>query len=202
MGPRYHFEWWKDGTQVSNWDYSLPYDKGNIWSWSPNPLQHGRYEARLTVNGELQNLTTIDVVEAAPVAIQNTEETAYVNTIQLNIRNGPGPDYASVTKVPQGTPIRVLERRSVGEDALWARIEFQGTSGWVNAKLLSATPVAPVNVDPSPPGPISKPVRPPSIQNIGETAYVNTILLNVRNGPGPDYASLTKVPQGTPHPRS
>jgi uncharacterized protein YraI len=198
VGTTYHFEWWKDGTRVSNWDYSLSYDNGNIWSWSPNPLQRGRYEARLTVNGELQNLTTIDVVEAAPVAVQNTEETAFVNTLQLNIRNGPGPDYASLTKVPQGTPIRVLERRSVGEDALWARIEVQGISCWVNMKLLSATPVAPPNIDPSLPGPISTPVSPPSTQNTGETAYVNTILLNVRNGPGPDYASVTKVPQGTP----
>jgi uncharacterized protein YraI len=90
-------------------------------------------------------------VEPVPTPVQNTEETAYVNTIQLNVRNGPGPDYASLTKVPQGTPIRVLERRAISDDAIWARIEFQGVSGWVNTKLLSATPVAPLTTDTTPP---------------------------------------------------
>lgn len=129
---------------------------------------------------------------------QNTGETAYVNTILLNVRDGPGPDYASLTRVPQGTPIRVLERRSVGDNAIWARIEFQGVSGWVNAKLLSTAPVAPSNADSSPPEAISQPISTLSIPNDGGTAYVNTILLNIRNGPGPEYASVAKAPQGTP----
>lgn len=65
-------------------------------------------------------------------------ETLYVNSqnTDLNVRQGPGTEYAIATRLPHGTPVTVQERLG-----LWLRIAIpdSGAEGWVLGRYLSAT---------------------------------------------------------------
>jgi Bacterial SH3 domain len=65
-------------------------------------------------------------------------ETLYVNSqkMDLNVRQGPGTEYAIVTRLPHGTPVFVQER-----EGFWLRIAVpdRGAEGWVLGRYLSAT---------------------------------------------------------------
>lgn len=76
-----------------------------------------------------------------PPTIEGKRATAYVNTILLNVRRGPGTDYDVFERIPQGTPVIVTDRRTNDQGAIWARIEWSGNSGWVNSTKLSDSPV-------------------------------------------------------------
>ena len=54
----------------------------------------------------------------------------------VNVREGPGTDYAVMDKLPQGTQAEVLETDAAG----WARIRVidSGLLGWVSAEFLGA----------------------------------------------------------------
>lgn len=73
-------------------------------------------------------------VSPAPAA-----DLLYVKSpkVDLNVRRGPGTEYAVLTQLPHGTPIFVQER--VG---LWLRIVApdRGIEGWVLQRYLSAEP--------------------------------------------------------------
>ena len=57
--------------------------------------------------------------------------------VDLNVRRGPGTEYAVLTQLPHGTPLFVQER--VG---LWLRVVApdRGIEGWVLQRYLSAEP--------------------------------------------------------------
>lgn len=61
------------------------------------------------------------------------QEYKYVNTETLNIRNGPGKDYAIVGKVNKGDKVK-----TVSESNSWTEIETEsGTKGFVSSKFIS-----------------------------------------------------------------
>jgi hypothetical protein len=68
-------------------------------------------------------------------------ETFYVNSenIPLNVRSGPGTEYAVLKRLPHGTQVAVLERWG-----LWARIALseEQTEGWVLQRYLVPEPPA------------------------------------------------------------
>jgi hypothetical protein len=57
--------------------------------------------------------------------------------MDLNVRQGPGTEYAIVTRLPHGTPVSVQER--IG---FWLRIAIpdRAAEGWVLSRYLSSTP--------------------------------------------------------------
>ena len=91
-----------------------------------------------------------------------------VDATSLNIRSGPGFNYARQGSLPDGALVEILETR--GD---WGRI----TQGWVNLDYLrptnQITEADPVSV-----------------------GYVNTPTLNVRSGPGTQYAICGQVTEG------
>lgn len=58
--------------------------------------------------------------------------TGIVNTTALNVRSGASTSYKSLGTISKGTKVTVLEQLTNG----WAKISFNGTTGYVNAKYL------------------------------------------------------------------
>lgn len=68
------------------------------------------------------------------------KENAYVNALELNLRDGPGPEYKVRTKLSQGDLIVRFETAQSSDGGSWVRVRADSFEGWVNEKLLSRTP--------------------------------------------------------------
>lgn len=110
-----------------------------------------------------------------------TGGTGVVNTGALNVREGPGVQYAVKAVVYQGYVVTLTGRNSSGS---WVTIDIgNGVTGWVNVTLLDTNVVIgnlPV---------VGAPAVTPA-------ATVATGALNVRSGPGVTYSVLTVVSYG------
>lgn len=73
-------------------------------------------------------------VAQAPVVAQDLRQ---VTAERVNLREGPGTDYAVMDRLVQGTQTEVLETDAAG----WARVRVlsSGLSGWVSAEFLAAS---------------------------------------------------------------
>jgi SH3-like domain-containing protein len=65
---------------------------------------------------------------------------AYVSARQLNLRSGPGSEYAVVTKLSRGDAVACLERSASTSGQVWIRVRNGSYDGWVNEKFLSQSP--------------------------------------------------------------
>jgi hypothetical protein len=79
-------------------------------------------------------------------------------TADLNLRNGPGTQYATLIRIPRGRTVQIL---GCTPNFVWCRTRFVGRIGWVSAAYLSPRPGAGA----FPPGipiplPIPQPPRP------------------------------------------
>lgn len=111
--------------------------------------------------------------------------TAYVvvpNKGTLNIRNGGGTNYGTISKVRHGAAVKVITH---GKS--WDKIEYNGRTGWVMNKYLHTVPpsgVDPSSVpDPSVPTPTPKPFEP-------YNATVTVDGLNFHRGKGDGYSNV------------
>ncbi|HEY8343116.1 MAG TPA: SH3 domain-containing protein, partial [Calditerricola sp.] len=112
--------------------------------------------------------------QAAPSS-QTVEVTASV----LNVRAGPGTNYAIISQVKRGTRLTVLKQQGG-----WLQIRLSnGRTGWVSGQY-----VRPVSATPAP-GSATTPSA--------KTATVTASRLNVRSGPGTQYAVIGSLPNGT-----
>jgi len=67
----------------------------------------------------------------------------------LNVREGPGVDFAIVGALGNGSVVANLGCQDQG-NSVWCRIGFtdeMGGEGWVNARYLTATPGSGTNID-------------------------------------------------------
>jgi uncharacterized protein YgiM (DUF1202 family) len=131
-----------------------------------------------------------------------------VNTGNLNVRTGPGPQFTVLTTVPGGTELPVLGRN---QDSSWYLVATAIGSGWVNTPFtlprgdFSFVPFVRWET-------LVTPVVQPLPQSLGLPAnagviaipqiqvpqvIVNTGNLNVRSGPGAVYTVIASVPGGT-----
>lgn len=108
---------------------------------------------------------------ATPAPTQIKEEsinTSYVTTANLNVRQGAGTGFALVTTIPNGTTVTATK-----QSGSWVYVTYNGKSGYVSTGFLKQTTTAP-----------SAPVAP----NLGDAGagnkdvdyVVNTPSLNVR----------------------
>jgi uncharacterized protein YgiM (DUF1202 family) len=101
------------------------------------------------------------VVVVAPSAVVTTEG------VVLNVRGGPGTDYALVGGLQPGTELTLLARSA---DGAWFQIAFPADSdgrGWVIGEFLEiqgATDQLPVAEAPSAPAPTIEPTLAPTVQ--------------------------------------
>ena len=137
---------------------------------------------------------------AAPIAV--------VNTGNLNVRSGPGPQFSVITTVPGGAQLPVL---GFNEDASWYLVTSPAGNGWVYASFtvprgdFRFVPVLTVqnlqgatvsNGTLSLPGANGTVAAPVPELDPGRVV-VNTGNLNVRSGPGAQFSILGSVPGGT-----
>lgn len=131
-----------------------------------------------------------------------------VNTGNLNVRSGPGPQFTILAVAAGGTTLPVL---GTNNDNTWYLVATGVGAGWVDVSFtlargdFSFVPLITV------PAPVATPVTiPQTIQLPGATTLpvpvpqlgsarviVNTGNLNVRSGPGPQFTVVAVVPGGT-----
>jgi uncharacterized protein YraI len=124
-------------------------------------------------------------------------------TYQLNMRTGPGPDYAVVAVIQGGTRL-VLEARN--DDISWVlgHTEDGAFRGWMFAIYLTypegyAAARLPVSGEivgaaaPPPADPGQPPAPPPS----GDVTAFTTYQVNVRSGPGTNFGAIAVLDGGT-----
>lgn len=138
---------------------------------------------------------------AAPIAV--------VNTGNLNVRSGPGPQFSIITKVPGGSQLPIL---GLNEDGSWYLVVTPAGNGWLYAAFtiprgdFRFVPVITVRAlaesDVNAAGTLAIPnlsasVSVPVPELDPGRVVVNTGNLNVRSGPGPQFSILGSVPGGT-----
>ena len=115
--------------------------------------------------------------------------TATVTAYRLNVRNGPGVNFASFARLSNGNVVNLTGFRNA--DATWVQVSLpNGTIGWVSALYVrtsipvgNLTPIT--GTTPTPPPPT------------GALGTVNTGALNVRTGPDASHPSITTISNGT-----
>lgn len=116
--------------------------------------------------------------------------TATVTSYRLNVRRGPGTNFAIITKLSTGNVVNLTGFRN--GDATWVQVALpNGTVGWVSALYVRTTiPVGnltPITGTTPPP-----PTQPPA----GAQGTVNTGALNVRTGPDVSFPAFTTLSNG------
>ena len=97
-------------------------------------------------------------------------DVAYVTADKLNIRTGPGTEYAKNGALTRGYRVEIIETK--GD---WARID----EGWVAIKYLNIKSPENVQVDK------------------GDVVRITADVLNVREGPGTNYARVGRIIGGS-----
>jgi len=138
---------------------------------------------------------------------------------RLNMRFGPGPEYAVVASLTRDMPLTLIARDGVADNALWVVARApDGTEGWVLVDYLTVrgdlnpnqlpvraapdslgTPQgeAPVVAQPDEPQEPDTPAPAAFPEGSGIPATVRSNV-NFRVGPGTGYRTMTTLPGGTP----
>lgn len=69
-------------------------------------------------------------------SVAQTYRTGYVNTINLNLREGPGTSYSVITTLPQNTQIFYLNQSQNNDGTMWVKVRVGSQEGWANQKYL------------------------------------------------------------------
>ncbi len=117
----------------------------------------------------------------------------------VNVRNGPGTQYAIIGQLNSGNEVRVTGRSD--EESDWLRIDFQGGEGWL--AYFTVTVLGDVNrLDivsaredqySLPTRVATTPIMPEASSGVFVTAYRR---VNVRSGPGSNYVSIGNLEAG------
>lgn len=95
----------------------------------------------------------------------------HVNADGLNLRSGPGTDHPVVCALHRGTAVQPLGDETDVGGHVWIRARAAGHVGWVSQRYLASDAAAPQ----------------------GNTLHVTSAGLNLRSGPGKDYAVLCSL---------
>jgi len=128
---------------------------------------------------------------AAPVPVDSaapaqTGPYAVVLATYLNVRTGPGPNYAIIGVVSGGDNLPILGRTN---DRSWYQVQSVYGAGWVYAQYVAVRNVF-----------TSIPVTTDSAANAavtGPIGIINTGALNIRTGPGAQYTRIGTLAGGT-----
>jgi uncharacterized protein YraI len=112
-------------------------------------------------------------------------------TVNLHIRQGPGLQYQSLAVLPAGTMVGFTGYTDATRE--WVQVDAAGGPvGWVAARFLSHRPealqVLPAEAVAEAPG--------PGVIGIGAETAATRVNLNVRQGPGIQFAIIDTLPRG------
>jgi len=117
----------------------------------------------------------------------------------VNIRRGPGNNYATFTTLARGTTVTILEYR-----LMWVRLNTAQGEGWIFSGFLSNDAVVAARGGSGQASTSGLGARTPHAQLQGENfpnGSQQTVdyahFLNVRRGPGTGYAAFTHLSRGT-----
>lgn len=123
-------------------------------------------------------------------------------TDYLNLRGGPSTGNVIITTIPSGTSVEIMG----DPQGAWYPVRYAGNKGWAHGDWLtgSSTPAP----DPAPPAPAPTPTPTPKPSEpapsnpvaIGDTIVGErntTTGLNLREGPGTNYAVILVMPGAT-----
>jgi murein DD-endopeptidase MepM/ murein hydrolase activator NlpD len=100
-----------------------------------------------------------------------------------NVRSGPGLDYDKIGRLPNGVVVTLIERKTD-----WYHVRSPaGAVGWVALEVLAIDPNTAAEVVSAK----STPAKPTALQ-----AVTTQGALNLRRGPGTEFAILGKLPKG------
>jgi uncharacterized protein YgiM (DUF1202 family) len=148
-------------------------------------------------------------VSGVALAQQVQQPIFVINTGALNVRTGPGPQFTIITSIRGGTQVPAL---ALNPDGSWALVATAAGDGWIYINegfavargdfsfvpTISAEEViAAAAQGASTLTVASGSTAPPVPALISAQVIVNTGRLNVRTGPGPQFAIIGSVPGGT-----
>lgn len=116
----------------------------------------------------------LDLIDETPPT--PSQESYRVDANTLNLRQGPGLNYAAIGSLKKG---EVVEGLAVSADNQWAQVRTTNSvTGWASLKYLAIIPAPP----------------PPSATDV--EMIVTTDRLNMRSGPGTGYPITGQVHRG------
>lgn len=130
-------------------------------------------------------LLVASIFMATAVLAQTVTYTAVIDTGALNVRQGPGIQYASATIVYNGQTVTLLGRN---ENSSWAKIRtISGHEGWVNVEyIIPNVTISTLPIATSSAAPLPTPLPPVAPGGIA-----------VRSGPGFNYPAAGFVNNGS-----
>jgi len=111
---------------------------------------------------------------------------AVVLAAYLNVRTGPGPNYAILGTVSGGDNLAIIGRTN---DQSWYQVQTVYGPGWVYAQYVAVRNVytgIPVTTNTAAHAAVTGPI-----------GVINTGALNIRTGPGPQYTRIGTLAGGT-----
>ena len=159
--------------------FIVTYDDLKIWSLEGEVVE--------LQSSEQQSISTPVPGEGDPMVVANTN---------VNVRSGPDTVYPVIGALLAGEAAKVV---GVSPDGAWWAIEIPpgytpDNLGWVSGAYVTASNTDEVPVIQPPDPPVNITPLPPD--GDGST-FVTTETINVREGPGNEFDSLGKLPQGT-----
>ena len=127
----------------------------------------------------------------------------------LNVRYGPGTEYAVIAQVGHGAALALLARDEVPANGLWLYSRTaDSVEGWLLSDYLDirpdlnldALPVRPAPDDLGTPGEVAAPEAPPAAGGFPEGTGIpaqTAANVNLRVGPGTGYRLITTLAAGT-----
>ncbi len=120
---------------------------------------------------------------AVPAPVPPAAVTTMKTTANLNMRTGPSTSYASVSVIPKGATVTLLESR--GD---WKKVSYNGKTGWSSGRYLTAASTS---------APVNPPAAPaPAVPGISGAVYQTIGNLYMRSGPAKTYSSVMVLPAG------
>ena len=117
----------------------------------------------------------LELQEESPPPIEG-KEIYRVNATSLNVRQGPGTNYAVVSSLKKDEMVNGL---AVSSNGGWAQVQkANGVIGWASIKYLTRVP------------------PPPIADSTNSQMIVTVDTLNVRSGPGTGHSIISRVHRG------
>lgn len=200
---------WVNNQQIINawYDHQAQDISGEIDLPSGNAVVRMEYyehgggaHARLTRT----QVSSVPSPTPTPTPLPVSAGTATVLSYRLNVRQGPGVNYAIITSAQYGDVLTLLGYRNAA--ATWVKVlTANGIQGWSYVGLMQPS-ILVVNLtatnDPGTVSPVqpSAPTPTPAPVPSGATARVRAFYLNVRQGPGMNYSVITVISRDQVYP--
>ncbi len=185
---------WVNGQQVlNNWTEHQPQTiSGELTlAGGTYPVQIEYFEATGAAQVQV-SWTQVAATPPTPAPAASTAGTGTIVSPMLNVRRGPGFQYAVLTTLPQGTSLSLAGYRS--DDSHWVMINYSGTQAWVSGKPAYLSSNVPIG---------SLAVWQGTVPNTGGPAtgtsaiVVNAYYVNLRQTPQVSNNIIKVVPAGT-----